>query len=125
MFMNGNMTLNDYQIISKETAKFPKDVALFYLALGINGEAGEVADKVKKYFRGDYNKNLSDQETIDKAAELLLKWDVANELGDVLWYVAMLADYFDITLEEIAIRNNHKLQSRLARDVINGNGDNR
>lgn len=111
--------------MANETSVIPEDVELVYLTLGLNGEAGEVADKLKKYFRGDYIKKIDDDDTKQEVSELLLKWDIAYELGDVLWYVAMLAKYFDLTLEEIAIRNVNKLQDRAARDKLKGNGDNR
>ena len=79
------ITANAYQEQAKTTAIFPPDKALEYLSLGLAGEAGEVANKVKKIIR-------------DKK----LNVDVGGEIGDVLWYCAMLADYFDINLGKIA-----------------------
>ena len=76
--------------------------------LGLVGEAGEVANKVKKIIR-------------DKKTDV----DVAGEIGDVLWYCAMLADYFDVNLGKIMNNNINKLQSRKSRGVLGGSGDKR
>lgn len=77
--------------------------------LGLVGEAGEVAEKVKKSIRDDY----LDVNVIKK------------ELGDVLFYVAALGSYFDITLDDIAISNLEKLRDRKDRGVLQGSGDER
>ena len=102
------ITANSYQEQAKTTAIFPPDKALEYLSLGLAGEAGEVANKVKKIIR-------------DKK----LNVDVGGEIGDVLWYCAMLADYFDINLGKIMEDNLDKLQSRKTRGVLGGSGDTR
>ncbi len=109
------MNLNDYQTAALRTAA-PKDRKdqLFYLTLGMCGEAGEVAEKIKKIVRdhdGDFSK-------LDRS-------DLTKELGDVLWYVTVLADYFDITLDDVASTNIAKLASRLERGKLHGSGDNR
>lgn len=111
------MELNEYQKFAKDTALYPGRNAidgLLYTVLGLNGEAGEVADKVKKILRDD-DGVLSN----DKAD------DIAKELGDVLWYAAMVADELGFGLEYVAKRNIDKLQSRKLREVITGSGDNR
>ena len=76
------------------------------------GEAGEVANKAKKILRGDYQaKDIQEQ--------------IAGELGDVLWYLAMVAYEFDLSLEDIAQANLDKLASRKQRGVLKGSGDTR
>ena len=108
------MNANSYQQWTLSTAIYPgagtgNDSELSYLALGLNGEAGEVADKIKKHLRDG-------------------KLDIGGiiyELGDVCWYVARLADSLGYSLEDILAINNAKLESRKTRDVITGSGDNR
>jgi NTP pyrophosphatase (non-canonical NTP hydrolase) len=109
------MNLNEYQVLAKRTAS-PKDKKneLFHLVLGLCGEAGEVAEKIKKVIR-DKDSDFS-QLDLD---------DISNELGDVLWHIAILGDYFDIPLDDIGAKNIEKLASRLERGTISGSGDNR
>lgn len=107
------MRLIEYQTLAKSTAKYPKSEGVLYCALGLCGESGEVADKLKRVYR-DHGGDLESQRV-----------EIARELGDVLWYVATLADELGFDLEEIADMNLDKLKSRLARDVITGQGDNR
>ena len=109
------MKMNEYQERAKETAVFPKSDGYMYLTLGLCNEVGEVAGKVKKNIRGDYT-NL-DPDDIDTM--------VADELGDVLWYLAMLSKEIGYTLEEIAQMNLDKLSARKARNTIKGSGDER
>lgn len=108
------MTLNEYQQIALETAVYPAQYRVIYPALGINGEAGEVADKVKKIIR-DKDAVL---DTEDKKA-------IALEVGDVLWYCATMANDLGFTLQEIAEMNRDKLRSRQLRGKLGGSGDNR
>lgn len=108
------MTLNEYQQHALETAAFKEELKIIYPALGLCGEAGETAEKVKKVLR-DNNGEF----TTEKRAE------IAKELGDVLWYVAVLGNNIGYTLNEIATINYNKLKSRKERGVIHGNGDNR
>lgn len=109
------MTFEEYQRGAIKTArdKSAKN-ELFHLLLGLVGETGEISEKMKKIVR-DHD---SDEAKIDTE-------DLRKELGDVLWYVAVLADYFGIPLEEVAELNLAKLASRQARGVLNGSGDNR
>ena len=82
--------------------------------LGLTGEAGEVAEKVKKIVR-DQNMNLTED---DKEA-------IKMELGDVLWYLSAIAFYLSLDLGEIAEQNLKKLEDRKSRNLISGSGDNR
>ena len=106
-----NITATEYQKKAKETAIFPADKALEYLSLGLVGEAGEVANKVKKLIR---DKKVLHDTTI-----------ISSEIGDVLWYCAMLADYLDVNLGKIMDDNLDKLKSRKQRGTLGGTGDNR
>ena len=109
------MNINDYQVAALATAIYPNQGANFaYPALGLAGEAGEVADKLKKVIR-DNGGVLTDP----------VRDAVAKELGDVLWYVAVLASEIDYNLSTIAKANLEKLASRQERGVISGSGDNR
>ena len=103
------MDFNQYQEKTSETAKYPQDTPLQYLALGITGEAGEIAEKIKKKERDG---NLDKEE-------------LSKEIGDVIWYLAQLADQLDKDLGSIAEQNIEKLQDRKERDKISGSGDNR
>jgi NTP pyrophosphatase (non-canonical NTP hydrolase) len=109
------MDLNTYQTSALGTAVYPNQGANFaYPALGLAGEAGEVADKLKKVIR-DNDGILTDD----------VREKVAKEIGDVMWYVAVLSYEMDYSLEEIAQMNLDKLASRQERGVISGSGDNR
>jgi NTP pyrophosphatase (non-canonical NTP hydrolase) len=109
------MNLDEYQKLAKRTAA-PYDTknAVFALLLGLVGETGEIAEKAKKIVRDQD----SDFSKFDKE-------DLKKELGDVLWYIAIVADYFDISLEDIGQKNIDKLASRQARGKLSGSGDNR
>ncbi|HET7060298.1 MAG TPA: nucleoside triphosphate pyrophosphohydrolase family protein [Candidatus Saccharimonadales bacterium] len=87
---------------------------LLHWVLGINGESGEIAEKVKKIIR-DKGGKVSDDD----------KKELAKEIGDVLWYLAVLAEDLGVSLDEIAQQNLDKLQSRKQRGVLGGSGDNR
>lgn len=121
--MEKEMTLNQYQRCALETAVYPKEFKTIYPALGLTGEAGEVADKVKKVLR--------DSEFIvrDGSGAIVLpdqkREELAKEVGDVLWYVATLSYDIGYSLEEIASMNYEKLKSRQQRDQLHGSGDNR
>jgi NTP pyrophosphatase (non-canonical NTP hydrolase) len=103
-----------YQQSAGGFAIYPKEKSLEYLSLGLASEAGEVAGKVKKIIR-DKDGVLSNE---DKQALCL-------ELGDVLWYVAMLAQDMGIKLSEVLTENSNKLRTRMESDKIKGSGDNR
>lgn len=108
------MNLNDYQREAMKTAEYPKEHGLYYVALGLAGEAGEISNQAKKILRDDNNI------LTNKRAEAMVK-----ELGDVLWYVAMVADELDVDLEEVAKINIEKLTKRDEAGTIKGDGDNR
>lgn len=106
------MNFNQYQLFTKTTAIYPEDQAIPYLVAGLCEEAGEVAGKFKKSVR-------------DKWPRAALESAAAAELGDVLWYVARLADELGYDLEQIAQENEQKLSSRKERGVLQGSGDSR
>lgn len=108
------ITLNEYQELAMRTAIFPESAKYSYPALGLAGEAGEVANKAKKLIR--------DGATEELQQKLL---DIADELGDVLWYVAAMAQACDVSLEHIAKANLHKLADRARRGKLGGDGDKR
>ena len=108
------MNLNEYQKQAMQFNNMPKEYAIVFPALGLNGEAGEVAEKVKKVLR-DNNGAFTGEKCLE----------IAKELGDCLWYVAALANSIGYTLDEIGEMNIHKLMSRQQRGVIHGDGDNR
>jgi len=109
------MTLDEYQAKAATTSLMQdNEKLLIYTALGLNGEAGEIADKVKKVLR-DHDGDISKLDTAD----------ITKELGDVLWYIAMFAKSIGVSLDDIATTNVEKLASRHKRGVIQGSGDNR
>ena len=107
-------TFEEYQSRANATAIYPKEHSIIYPSLGLTGEAGEVAVKVKKVLRDD-NGELSD----DKRTELI------KEVGDVLWYIAALCRDLEVTMSEVASINIAKLESRKNRGTLQGSGDNR
>jgi NTP pyrophosphatase (non-canonical NTP hydrolase) len=107
--------LDDYQRAAMRTAR-DKDAPdeFMHLVLGLVGETGEIAEKVKKLVR-DHDSDLA---RLDRD-------DMAAELGDVLWYAAVLAHYLGLSLDDVAQRNIDKLADRQRRDVLGGSGDHR
>ena len=113
-----SMTLDDYQRGALRTATFPDSVRVLYPALKLAGEAGEVTEKLGKLMR--------DEGWLPGAALTPAQRDaLAQELGDVLWYVAVLAADLEVDLETVGASNLAKLASRQARGVIGGSGDER
>ena len=109
------MDLSEYQARSRSTAVYPHaGDNLLYPTLGLCGETGEVAEKIKKMIRDDAGV-LTDER---RAA-------LAKELGDVLWYLAQIATEADLELAAIAVANIEKLSSRQRRNVLQGSGDDR
>lgn len=109
------MDSNYYQTEALRTAIYPNlGKNPVYPTLGLVGEAGEVADKIKKIIRDKGGvMGESDREKI------------ALEVSDVCWYLAMLAYELDYTLGEIMQMNLDKLSSRQQRGVLSGSGDDR
>ena len=117
-----NQYLVDYKAFCRSTAVYPNkdtgDIREFmYLALGLNGEAGEVAEKIKKAYRDGLGLESFTKETL---GEMVLK-----ELGDVLWYAARLADVFGYSLIDVIDANIEKLSARKENQTLHGSGDNR
>jgi len=104
-----------YEKLAGQTAIFPEDKALEYLALGMTSEAGEVAGKVKKLIR--------DGEDVEGFE--MKKLAIASEIGDVLWYCAMMAKEVGVPLNDIMKENLKKLHGRKERGTLQGSGDNR
>ena len=110
-----SITAADYQSRACETAIFPKKQAMEYLTLGLTGESGEIANKVKKFIRDGAVKD----EYLAKRIE------IGYEIGDVLWYCAVLAEELEMNLGHIMEKNLDKLADRHKRGKISGSGDNR
>ena len=109
------MNFEEYQEKSRVTAKYPDAGKNFvYPTLGLSGEAGEVAEKIKKVLRDSGG-------IVDDA----VREDIKKELGDVFWYVTQLAAELNISLNDVAESNIKKLYDRMERGVLGGNGDNR
>lgn len=108
------MSFNEYQKLARATRIYHDKLMIVYPTLGLAGEAGEVAEKVKKLFRdGD---GIITEEKVS---------DLEKELGDVLWYIANLASDLGLSMENIAKKNIEKLYSRKERGTLHGEGDNR
>lgn len=107
---NWELSFGDYQERARETAIYPNNATVIYPTLGLVGEAGELANKVKKVIR--------DGVDLDKDV-------AAGELGDILWYVAMVAYDLGLDLSYVANKNLDKLASRKERGVLGGSGDER
>ena len=106
--------LDMYQQVAKTTAIYPREQAIIYPTLGLTGEAGEVANKVKKIIR----------DGTDKTSEDLVQ-AISSEIGDCLWYIAVLADDVGVKLSDIANANLEKLEKRKQSGTIHGSGDDR
>lgn len=112
-----SLSFNEYQRRTAETAIYPGQGTvdgLVYTVMGLVGEAGEIANKVKKVLR-DNGGVLSDEAA----------WQIADELGDVQWYLARMANELIFSLEEIAATNLAKLNARKQAGTLQGSGDKR
>ena len=106
--------LDMYQKVALTTAIYPREQAIIYPTLGLTGEAGEVANKVKKIIR----------DGSDKTSEDMVQ-AISSEIGDCLWYIAILADDVGVKLSDIANANLEKLANRKEKGTIHGSGDTR
>ena len=106
---NEGLTLNEYQNVAATTAIYPASVQILYPTLGLAGEAGEVANKVKKIVRDG---------KLDKEA-------IGSELGDCLWYIAAVCRDLGLKMSDVASDNLVKLAKRKENNTLKGNGDNR
>lgn len=121
------MYMNDYQTAARKTAM---GNSLDHFVMGLAEEAGEVAGVMKRFHRGDEKYG---GQTIVKDGKLVISTDLSDdakhklmdEIGDVLWYIAMIADELEVPLEFVAQHNINKLADRAKRKVIKGSGDNR
>lgn len=107
-------TFDEYQKVAMSTKNYGKGLPIFYPALKLNGEAGEVAEKVGKAWRD--KEGIFDEE---------YKNEIKKEMGDTLWYICALADDLQINLSQVANTNIVKILDRKKRGVTSGNGDNR
>ena len=110
------MELNEYQKKALSTASHDDKYKIIYPALGLGNEAGEVLGKIKKWLRGDDGEGVLSEER---------RQGLKEELGDVLWYIAVLAHDLGLDLDGIAQVNVDKLQSRKQRGTLKGDGDKR
>lgn len=114
------MNFKDYQSaaittdLSKNKGRGVLSIAFMDKILGLLGESGEIAEKFKKILRDQDGKLTDDNRT-----------EMTKELGDVLWYIALIAHYLDVPLDDIATKNITKLKSRQERGKLSGSGDNR
>lgn len=109
------MDFDKFQKDALKTAIYPnRGNNIVYPVLGLVGEAGEVAEKIKKLIRDDDGK-------LTKERRELLK----KELGDVLWYIAALSEELGFKMSEVAEHTIEKLKSRSQRGVLKGDGDTR
>jgi len=107
-------TFDDYQAAAIRTAVYPDSIRILYPALGLAGEAGEVANKVKKIYRDDGGRVTDDRRV-----------QVAKELGGVLWYVAAVCTDLNLNMGDVARENAAILASRQQRGTLHGDGDDR
>ena len=115
------MELNEYASRAMQTAIYPgagTPMGLAYVALKMNGEAGEFAEHLGKAMRDDNFTHYNMLENVRR--DLMIK-----EIGDVLWYLAAACRELNITLEDAAQINLAKLADRQTRNALNGAGDNR
>lgn len=108
------MNFDEYQQAARATAIYPQEMKVVYPVIGLAGETGEVAEKVKKTIRD--NGGQFDDERRDA---------IVKELGDVLWYIANIAADLGVNLDDVAQCNLDKLRSRVDRNRLHGSGDNR
>lgn len=115
MIINGPVSFQEFQNLAASYAPVVSGVTdLSYAVMSLCGESGEVAEKVKRIYRGD-----------EEAQSSKYNHEIAKELGDVLWCVAVACDFIGYPLEEVARMNIEKMESRSKRGKFQGTGDNR
>ncbi len=121
------MEIKEYQTIIEKTAIYPKEIGPLYCTLGLAGETGEVAEKIKKIYRDNPKllALLKDKNKQYYSDVIDFQNDLTKELGDILWYVTALANEFGISLEDIFAKNYEKLIKRRETNTLHGSGDNR
>ena len=113
------LTMEEYANEAMNYAIYPD--ALIYPMLGLQEEVGELSGKLKRYFReNEYDVSMEDC-MVEMSAEL--RFDMARECGDVLWYLTAIASDLGYSLDEIASMNLEKLEDRQRRGRIKGSGD--
>jgi NTP pyrophosphatase (non-canonical NTP hydrolase) len=120
--------IDSYQRWTISTARYPGSgertpEAIVYVALGLTGESGEVAEKVKKTLRGD--KSVEGPPGIHNAALLVGDQGLLSEMGDVLYYLSRLAAETGFTMSQVMEASVKKLEDRKLRGKIHGDGDKR
>lgn len=122
------MSLDEYQRRAVSTAVYPGRgtyVGLTYVNAKLNGEAGEVSEHVGKMLRDDLGESFKDSIHLPLTISHERREALLKELGDVLWYVAAVAEELRFTLDEVATANILKLADRKSRGVLQGSGSNR
>lgn len=104
------MDFTEYQQKAKKTAIYPENFKVYYPMLGLAGEVGELANKIKKKVRDDAHLDIV---------------DITGEMGDVLWYLSAIATDLGIELDDVATHNIEKLAKRASENKLHGSGDNR
>lgn len=120
------MNFQEYQKLTAKTAIYPKEAktidgeirSLLYLTISLAGETGELANKVKKFVRGDIAYNNGSDKLTSKAM-----FELEAEVGDVLWYLSELCSTLGLDFSQTAYNNIQKLQNRQAHNTIRGDGD--
>jgi NTP pyrophosphatase (non-canonical NTP hydrolase) len=113
------LDFDEYQKQAVATATYPElGDNLVYPALGLAGEAGEVAEKIKKLWR---NRGIKSSVGLDNESRNA----ILKEMGDVMWYIAALCAELDESMLHVAGMNLEKLHDRRARGVIKSEGDSR
>lgn len=119
------MTATEYEQQAHRTIAAHAAENITYLGFGLMAEAGEVADKIAKAVRRVGIKINNNEIIFVREDSFQFTDNIVDELGDVLWFVAMLARHLGVSLEEVMRRNLDKLADRQARGVIVGDGDKR
>jgi NTP pyrophosphatase (non-canonical NTP hydrolase) len=120
-FLLDGAEADEYQALARRFAIFPgqgEDLGLLYCALKLAGEAGEVAENFGKAIRDD---GFLYEELLEKDREA----KIVKELGDVLWYVAMMLDQLDVSMAICMETNLQKLHNRSVQGTLQGEGSDR